>query len=230
MARTPRSSEHEVQTSQGPAQLRLSEPAEGPVGRLVLGHGAGGGVDAPDLVAARDAAVAAGWQVALVVQPWKVAGRRVATTPARLDAAWTEVVRALPAGGPLVVGGRSAGARVACRTAADLGAVGVCCLAFPLHPPGRPDRSRAGELPEDRPVLVVQGRRDAFGSPDDVRAAAPARRGGVEVVAVDGDHSLTADPDAVAGAVAAWLHLLRNTPAGAGVRTGGGRRTVPVRR
>ncbi|UER54865.1 hypothetical protein HJG43_10310 [Kineosporiaceae bacterium SCSIO 59966] len=220
MARTPRSSEVEVPTSQGPARVRLSEPAGRPVGRLVLGHGAGGGVDAPDLLAVRDAAVAAGWEVALVVQPWKVAGRRVATAPARLDAAWTEVLRALPARGPLVVGGRSAGARVACRTAADLDAVGVCCLAFPLHPPGRPDRSRAGELPDDRPVLVVQGRRDPFGSPDDVRAAAPHGRAEVEVVAVDGNHALAADPDAVAGAVVAWLQRLRNTPGRGGVRTG----------
>lgn len=207
MARASRSSDLDVATVEGPARVHLTPAASTARGALVLGHGAGAGVQTPDLLAVRDAAVDAGWAVALVVQPWKVAGRKVATAPPRLDAAWRDVVRQLAGGGalptgPLVLGGRSAGARVACRTAGDLGATGVCCLAFPLHPPGRPDRSRADELPADRPVLVVQGRRDAFGGPDDVRRAGPSS---VEVAAVDGDHGLKRDPAAVAAAVVAWL-------------------------
>lgn len=134
-------------------------------GLLVLGHGAGGGVDALDLLAARDAAHAAGWRVALVEQPWRVRGRKVAEAPSRLDAAWVDVLATLQ-GAPLVVGGRSAGARVACRTAAAVGADAVLCLAFPVHPPGKPERSRLDELAAVRvPVLVVQGDRDAFGMP-----------------------------------------------------------------
>jgi predicted alpha/beta-hydrolase family hydrolase len=134
-------------------------------GLLVLGHGAGGGVDAPDLRAARDAAHEAGMRVALVEQPWRVKGKKVAEAPARLDQAWVDVLAELT-GTPLVVGGRSAGARVACRTADEVGADAVLCLAFPLHPPGRPERSRLEELTAVRvPVLVVQGERDAFGMP-----------------------------------------------------------------
>jgi hypothetical protein len=193
-----------------------------PRGALVLGHGAGGGGEAPDLLAVRGAAVAAGWTVALVVQPWKVAGRRVATPPPRLDAAWLDVVAGLAAGplagSPLVLGGRSAGARVACRTAQRLGAVAVCCLAFPLHPPGRPERSRAGELATGLPTLVVQGARDAFGRPEEVEAAAPAT---VRVVAVDGDHAMRSAPGAVASAVVEWLDAqCGTTTTSVRVRTG----------
>ncbi len=134
-------------------------------GLLVLGHGAGGGVDAPDLVAAAEAASAVDWRVALVEQPWRVRGRKIAEAPPRLDQAWLAVLATLT-GTPLVVGGRSAGARVACRTAALIGADAVLCLAFPLHPPGHPERSRLSELAAvDVPVLVVQGDRDAFGIP-----------------------------------------------------------------
>lgn len=145
------------------------------LGALVLGHGAGGGVDAPDLRAARDAALDVGLGVVLVEQPWRVAGRRVAEAPARLDLAWLAVLADLtgqdggPAllTGPLVVGGRSAGARVACRTATQVGAAGVLALAFPLHPPRRPERSRLPELQlPEVPCLVVQGDRDAFGQPE----------------------------------------------------------------
>lgn len=151
-----------VETSIGAARVNLS--GDGP-GLLVLGHGAGGGVDAPDLVAAAEAADALGWRVALVEQPWRVKGRRVAEAPPRLDRAWVEVLATLE-GRPLVVGGRSAGARVACRTAADVGAHAVLCLAFPLHPPGRPERTRLPELAAvELPVLVVQGEADAFGLP-----------------------------------------------------------------
>jgi predicted alpha/beta-hydrolase family hydrolase len=131
----------------------------------VLGHGAGGGVDALDLLAARDAAHAQGWRVARVEQPWRVAGKKVAVPPPKLDLAWVDVLKEL-SGGPLVVGGRSAGARVACRTAAEVGADAVLCLAFPLHPPGKPERSRLEELTSVQvPVLLVQGDRDAFGMP-----------------------------------------------------------------
>lgn len=178
-------------------------------GTLVLGHGAGRGIDAVDLVAVTGAVVAAGWNAVLVEQPWRVAGRTVAAPPRTLDAAWLAVVADLVADpsaglrrGRLVLAGRSAGARVACRTALALDASAVVCLAFPLHPPGRPERSRADELSGcGVPALVVQGRRDAFGTPDEVRAAVP----GAQVVAVDGDHGLKADVDAVAAAVVAWL-------------------------
>jgi predicted alpha/beta-hydrolase family hydrolase len=152
----------DVQTSVGVARLHESGAGEG---LLVLGHGAGGGVDALDLRAARAAAHAVGWRVALVEQPWRVRGRKVAEAPPRLDAAWVDVLATLE-GAPLVVGGRSAGARVACRTAAQVGADAVLCLAFPLHPPGRPAVTRLPELEQVAvPVLVVQGDRDAFGTP-----------------------------------------------------------------
>jgi uncharacterized protein len=143
---------------------------------LVLGHGAGGGVEAPDLVAVAAALPPRGVSVVLVEQPWRVAGRKVAAPPATLDRAW-EAVLADPkvrGAGRLLVGGRSAGARVAVRTAVRLGAQGCVCLAFPLHPPGRPDRSRAGELAAaGLPVLVVQGERDPFGGPGEL--AGPAQ-------------------------------------------------------
>ena len=151
-----------METSQGPARFHLDGSGEG---LLVLGHGAGGGTRSVDLLAARVAAHEAGFRVALVEQPWRVRGRKVASPPATLDLAWVAVLSELH-GTPLVVGGRSAGARVACRTAAQVGADAVLCLAFPLHPPGRPERSRLPELTAvDVPVLVVQGDRDAFGVP-----------------------------------------------------------------
>jgi uncharacterized protein len=132
---------------------------------LMLGHGAGGGVDAPDLKAVHDAAVAAGVRVVLVTQPYRVAGRRAPAPAVQLDEAWSAVVEAVRGNVPLIVGGRSSGARVACRTAADLKAVGVLALAFPLHPPGKPEKSRADELPARLPTLVLNGDRDAFGVP-----------------------------------------------------------------
>ena len=185
----------EIETPLGPARAHLWTPSASARGRIMLGHGAGGGIGAPDLVAARTAAVAAGWQVVLVEQPWRVAGKRIAPAPARLDIGWLAVAEALAKEGdevgPLVVGGRSAGARVACRTAAELGAVAVCCLAFPLHPPGRPEKSRAQELAApgaaDLPVLVVQGQKDPFGVPSEISGL---RLAGVEVVGVPGDHTL----------------------------------------
>ena len=167
----------------------------------VLGHGAGGGVTAADLVAVTTALVAAGWTVARVEQPYRVQGRRAPDRAPKLDAAWTAVVGALTAGqaGPVLVGGRSSGARVACRTAAGVGAAAVLCLAFPLHPPGRPEASRADELAlvGDRPLLVVQGDRDAFGT----AAEFPA---GVEVATVPGDHALRRTAPVV-DAVVGWL-------------------------
>jgi predicted alpha/beta-hydrolase family hydrolase len=136
---------------------------------LVASHGAGGGVEARDLVALATALPPRGVTVALVEQPWRVAGRRVAPAPATLDTAWRAlwpVLADTAAGAPLVAAGRSAGARVACRTAAGLGAAAVLALAFPLHPPGRPEKSRADELAAVRvPLLVVQGARDPFGRP-----------------------------------------------------------------
>jgi len=176
-----------------------------PRGALVLGHGAGGGIGALDLLAATEAAQSVGMTVALVEQPYRVAGRRSPAPAKQLDAAWVAVVDHLRTGElealPLATGGRSLGARVACRTAEAVGAVGVLCLAFPLSPParaGKPRQSRLDELDAVRvPTLVVQGDRDPFGIPP----PGPNR----EVVKVDGDHGLKRDLDAVAAAVRAWL-------------------------
>ena len=167
----------------------------------MLGHGAAGGFGSPDLVGAAEAAGAAGLSVALVEQPYRVAGRRSLPPAAQLDAAWLAVVDQLQDGPlrglALLTGGRSSGARVACRTAVQTGAVAVLCLAFPLHPPGKPEKSRLPELDAVRvPTLVVQGERDPFGMPP----AGPQRA----VVRVAGTHSLRSS-DAVAAAVAAWL-------------------------
>jgi uncharacterized protein len=186
-----------IETPRGPAGVDLYG-ADRPLSLLVLGHGAGGGVDARDLVAVRKAAVAAGVTVAMVTQPYRVAGRRAPAPANQLDEALTAVVSTLRGDLPLILGGRSSGARVACRTAAGLGAAGVVCLAFPLHPPGRPERSRAGELPADLPTLVVNGDRDPFGLPE------PA--GQVTVEARPGErHDLKGDPAAVGALVATWL-------------------------
>lgn len=193
----------EIETPSGPARAHL-HPVKTARAALVLGHGAGGGVDAPDLVAARDAAVAEGHTVAMVEQPYRVAGRRAPAPAKRLDEAWIAVAEHLRenelGGLPLVVGGRSLGARVACRTVKQTGAAAVLCLAFPLVPPRRnkPPQSRLPELEAVKlPVLVVQGESDRFGMPP----AAKTR----EVVKVRGDHGLKSDPDAIAEAVARWL-------------------------
>jgi len=200
----------EIATPLGPARVLTTEPAGQVVGTVVLGGGAGGSVEtAPDLVAIADAASAQGWRVLRVEQPWRVAGKRIAPAPARLDIAWTAVLERLRDDGvlvgPLVLGGRSAGARVACRTASAFGAAGVLALAFPLHPPGRPEKSRADELlGAGVPVLVVQGETDAFGRPEDL-AAVLAGRPDASVYAVPGDHSLKQNPALVAAAALHWL-------------------------
>ena len=183
----------DVPTSLGPGRLTVSEAAE-PRALLWLGHGAGGGIGAADLTALASALPSRGITVVRYEQPWRVAGKKVASRPATLDIAWREtapVVAGLAAGVPLIVGGRSAGARVACRTAAELGAAGVVCLAFPLHPPGRPAVSRIEELLQPTaPVLVLQGDRDTFGTATDVASDA-AGRDNIRVVEVTGaDHGM----------------------------------------
>ena len=190
-----------LETPHGPARAHV-HGGDRPRGTLVLGHGAGGGVGARDLVAVQRAANATGVTVVLVEQPYRVAGRKSPAPAKQLDAAWIAVVEQLPLGGlPLVVGGRSSGARVACRTAAATGAAGVLCLAFPLHPPGKPEKSRLDELDDVAvPTLVVQGESDPFGMPPD----GPRRR----VVRVRGNHSLSGDLDAVAEAVETWIGTL----------------------
>jgi predicted alpha/beta-hydrolase family hydrolase len=193
----------DIDTPHGPARAHL-HPAERPTAALVLGHGAGGGVAAPDLVAVTDVAVAAAVSVALVEQPYRVAGRKSSAPAHQLDTAWEAVLAHLRAGPleglPVITGGRSAGARVACRTAAAVGAGAVLCLAFPLHPPGKADDPSKSRLPELEavpvPVFIVQGEKDQFGMPPD----GPGRT----VVRVPGNHSLrTTAP--VAAAVADWL-------------------------
>ncbi len=173
---------------------------------LVLGHGAGGGVQAKDLVAAASAAQSVGMSVALIEQPYRVAGRRSPAPAHQLDAAWAAVVEHLLSGDlrglALVAGGRSSGARVACRTAEAVGAAGVLCLAFPLQPPPRAGAAPApNRLPEldavSGPMLVVQGARDRFGIPPPSALRT--------VVQVAGDHSLRTDLGAVGDAVRSWL-------------------------
>ena len=186
----------QLETPHGPARVHLRE-VDKPRAALVLGHGAGGGVESPDLVGAAQAANAAGLTVALVEQPYRVAGRRSPAPANQLDAAWTSVIEQLAFEVPLIAGGRSAGARVACRTAAETGAKAVLCLAFPVHPPGRPEKSRLDELDAVTvPTLVVQGQSDPFGMPPE----APNRT----VAPIPGTHSLRSSA-AVEQVVAEWL-------------------------
>jgi uncharacterized protein len=203
-----------IATTEGDARARVTVPEGTPAGALMLGHGAGGGVDAPDIRTAARVADGAGWAVALVEQPYRVAGRRSPAPAPRLDAAWTQVAAALTGGdGPLdglglVTGGRSSGARVACRTAAETGAIGVLCLAFPLQPPARvgADRRAPSRQPEldgaGVPVLVVQGLSDRFGVP---RSSVRLQR---TVVRVAGDHGLRRDHARIGSAVEHWLEHL----------------------
>ena len=198
-----------VDTPLGPARATTTRPDGIPAGALVLGHGAGGQRWTLDVVATRDAMVDAGWAVVLVDQPWRVSGMRIGPAPASLDRAWLPVLDAITPDlgpGPLVVGGRSAGARVACRTAAEVGADAVLALSFPLHPPGRPERSRAAELltpaAHGIPVHVVQGRTDPFGTPAEVEGVLPE---GATLDVVTGAHSIGGSAGVVAACVRARL-------------------------
>jgi predicted alpha/beta-hydrolase family hydrolase len=194
----------QIDTIHGSARAHLRTAKE-PRAALILGHGAGGGIEALDLTAASRAAGAERISVALVEQPYRVAGRRSPPRASQLDADWLSVIERLRAGDfaglPVIVGGRSLGARVACRTAEAAGAIAVLCLAFPLAPPqraGKPKQSRLAELEAvNVPTLVVQGERDPFGIPPPGQFR--------EVVKVPGDHGLKTDLEAVAATVQAWL-------------------------
>ncbi|MQA63445.1 MAG: alpha/beta hydrolase [Actinophytocola sp.] len=192
----------EIDTRFGPARAELHCAEEG-AAVMLLGHGAGGGIGAKDIVAVTRAAHESGVHVALVEQPYRVAGRKAPAPAKQLDEAWLTVADELEQRWfdemPLVFGGRSSGARVACRTADEGGAVAVLCLAFPLRPPSRPDKSRQTELDSvDLPTLVVQGERDPFGCPE------PGKHH--EVVVVDGTHALDSDLDTVSHVVGDWLN------------------------
>ncbi|HEX5924524.1 MAG TPA: alpha/beta family hydrolase [Baekduia sp.] len=198
----------EIATPHGPARAHLRHAAR-PQAALLIGHGAGGSVEAPDLLAAVDAALATDVSVARIEQPYRAAGRRSAPPAPKLDEAWLAVHAALTAdpdaplaGLPVLSGGRSSGARVACRTATATGVIGVLCLAFPLHPPQRKtDTERKTRLPELEavtvPVLIIQGDRDPFGMPP----PGPART----VITVAGNHSLKVGLAEVGPAVSSWL-------------------------
>ncbi|TWV45921.1 hydrolase [Streptomyces misionensis] len=155
-----------VETDTGTARITWHRATD-PRAVLALSHGAGGGIEARDLQALAGALPARGVTVALVEQPWRVAGKKVAPAPKTLDAGWRGIWPSLSGMElPVISGGRSAGARVACRTATELGARAVLALSFPLHPPGKPEKSRADELlGTGRPTLVVQGGGDPFGRP-----------------------------------------------------------------
>jgi uncharacterized protein len=191
----------EINTGAGPALVDLAGP-EHPAFLMVLTHGAGGTPDTADVLAARDAGIEAGGAVALVTQPYRVRGGRAPGSAVKQDAAWVEIVTALRSDAPVIQGGRSNGARVACRTAAAVGARGVLALAFPLRPPGHPERSRAAELAAAREtgasVLVINGSSDPFG--------VPGPREADRVVVLPGQtHALSKDPDVIAAEVASWL-------------------------
>jgi len=202
-----------VETPAGQARVVLELPALAVRALLVMGHGAGGDIEAPDLLVLLGSALGSGIAVARVRQPYRVAGRRAPAPARQLDAAWLGVMGALRESGgpfaqyqrrlrgrPVVVAGRSSGARVACRTAAECHADAVVACAFPLHPPGKPGRSRETELMVDRPLVVVQGVRDAFGRPDEFPS-------GIRVFEVDGsDHGLkSAAFGAAADRVVEWI-------------------------
>ena len=204
-----RKSVKEMHTPVGMARAHLWRPPHAR-GSLVLGHGAGGSTWSADL-RILTSLTAQGWLVVLVEQPWRVAGRKVATPPAQLDVAWLAVLAALTSGRgrlprPWVVGGRSAGARVACRTAGAVGADAVLALSFPLHPPGRPEKSRASEARlvtgAGIRLAVIQGEKDPFGTPEELRAALGAA---VQVTQASGDHSFTKTPTDVLSATTTFL-------------------------
>ncbi|WP_193587907.1 alpha/beta family hydrolase [Streptomyces sp. MBT27] len=203
-----------IETGAGDARITW-HPAKKARLVLAVSHGAGGGIEARDLQALAGALPPLGVSVALVEQPWRVAGKKLAPAPRTLDTGWRDLWPAVAKKGlPVVAGGRSAGARVACRTAAELGAAGVLALSFPLHPPGKPEKSRAPELlGAGAPTLVVQGGNDPFGKP------AEFPEGAYELVDVPfADHgfavprraSLTQQEalDVITGAVGGWLGTL----------------------
>lgn len=202
----------DVQTQVGVGRLHRYPSCVDPRAVLALGHGAGGGVQARDLQALALALPRFGIEVILIEQPWAVAGKKIAPAPSQLDAAWLPLIGAIDRHGlPLIAGGRSAGARVACRTAAEVGAVGVLALAFPLHPPGRPESSRIDELTSSvRPALVIQGTRDTFGTAVELTRAVSGDKS-IRVRAIaDADHGFkvaaaaaTTTPDALAAVVKA---------------------------
>ena len=195
----------EVATQGGVARVELDGVASRAAFLFVLTHGAGGGVGAPDLLAARDAAIGLGGLVARVLQPYRVRGASAPGSAVKQDEAWLEIIAALRKRvpkAPLVQGGRSNGARVACRTAVDVGARGVVTLAFPLHPPGDPAKSRVEELRQPRgagiPVLVVNGERDPFGI--------PGARDVDRLVVVPGEtHAMKGHAAVIRGAITEWL-------------------------
>lgn len=208
-----------IETSAGPAEAKVDYPDE-PAFLLVFTHGAGGGVDSPDILTVRDTALAAGGVVARVLQPYRVAGRRAPGKPEPQDRAWIELVEALraelrpesagepgatgPDELPLVLGGRSNGARVACRTATELGARAIVALSFPLHPPGKPEKSRRDELlaAGDADVVVINGGSDPFGIPDPTDAA--------EVRVIPGQpHSFRKGFDTIADTLTPWFQRWR---------------------
>ena len=203
----------DIDTPQGVARAHIQRPqrsVSNTRGSLVLGHGAGGGIEAADL-RLLTSLTDDGWTVARVEQPWRVAGKRVATAPPTLDEAWVAVMEALLSGrwklpSPLLSGGRSAGARVACRTAETAGAHAVLALAFPLHPPGKPEKSRAHEASlvtaAGRVLGVVQGTNDAFGTPDEIRAALGPEP---PVYEAAGNHGFSRDPIDVLEHARSWL-------------------------
>jgi predicted alpha/beta-hydrolase family hydrolase len=211
--------ERQVDTGYGPGRVVVEpglEAGRPPAFLLALTHGSGGDVDAPDLIAVRDVAIRLGGAVARITQPYRVRGARAPGSAVAQDAAWLEIVAALRemAGDqvPLLQGGRSNGARVACRTAGAAGALGVIALAFPLHPPGQPDRSRAAELRLGGvKLLMVSGARDPFG--------VPSRMRGARLVVLPGEtHALSRNPAAVGAAVAKWLRYVMSLVPAATVR------------
>jgi predicted alpha/beta-hydrolase family hydrolase len=200
-----------MRTTAGAASAEL-DTADDPPFLLVLTHGAGGGTGSADLLAARQAGLDLGAAVARVVQPYRVRGGRAPGSAARQDEAWLEIIaklrRRFP-GVPLIQGGRSNGARVACRTARRAEALAVLALAFPLHPPGRPDRSRAAELADaGTEVLVINGAADPFGVPEEA--------GAIRVVVLPGAaHALAGQGPAIRQAAGSWLAGLPGVTTGA---------------
>lgn len=173
-----------VGTPHGEARI-VAYRARRPVATLALGHGAGAGIESGDLAALAARLPKQDMNVFLIEQPWRRAGKKLAPAPKILDEAWIAIIGQLRVRTPLVIGGRSAGARVACRTASSLGASGVLAMSFPLHAPGKPDKSRADELQgAGLPTLVVQGERDPFGTPEEFPPLTEM------TVVPDADHSL----------------------------------------